>query len=65
MINQIREFLIKRIDPVFIIVFGSFAKDKTHPKSDIDIAFYDLAENTRDFNHEMNWLRIGHDSMSC
>ena len=40
MINQIREFLIKRTDPVFIIVFGSFAKDKTHPKSDIDIAFY-------------------------
>ncbi|MBW8349338.1 hypothetical protein K0H71_07755 [Bacillus sp. IITD106] len=30
-----------------------------------DIIFYDFAENTRDFNHEMNWLRIGHDSMSC
>ena len=24
------------------------------------VCFYELAENTRDFSHEMNRLRIGH-----
>ncbi|MGE6614258.1 nucleotidyltransferase domain-containing protein, partial [Peribacillus sp. NPDC076916] len=30
----------KKIDPVFIIIFGSYAKNSTHKDSDIDIAFY-------------------------
>jgi uncharacterized protein len=36
----IQEFLISKINPSFIIVFGSYAKNNTHTDSDIDIAFY-------------------------
>jgi uncharacterized protein len=38
--SKIIDFLQDKIDPVFIIVFGSYAKGYTHSKSDIDIAFY-------------------------
>lgn len=40
MFQQIKDFLIKKVNPLFIIVFGSYAKGKTHKNSDIDIAFY-------------------------
>jgi uncharacterized protein len=36
----IKDFLISKINPSFIIVFGSYAKNNTHTESDIDIAFY-------------------------
>nr|WP_249315607.1 hypothetical protein [Bacillus sp. FJAT-49711] len=39
----------------------SFEEEKT-AKYILD--FYDIAENTCDFNHEMNRLRIGRDFMS-
>lgn len=39
-IRVVQEFLIRKMDPVFIIVFGSYAKNSTHKDSDIDIAFY-------------------------
>lgn len=49
-LQNIREFLIKKINPIFIIVFGSYAKGSTHHDSDIDIAFYadDAQLNTYD-----------------
>ncbi len=40
MFQIIQDFLINKIDPTFIIVFGSHAKDSVHKESDIDIAFY-------------------------
>ncbi|MBD8590385.1 nucleotidyltransferase domain-containing protein [Peribacillus simplex] len=40
MFQTIQDTLIKKIDPVFIIIFGSYAKKSTHKDSDIDIAFY-------------------------
>jgi uncharacterized protein len=36
----IRDFLINKINPSFIIVFGSYAKGNIHKNSDIDIAFF-------------------------
>lgn len=38
--QTIRDTLIKKVNPVFIIVFGSYAKNSTHKNSDIDIAYY-------------------------
>lgn len=40
MFQSIQEFLIGKIDPSFIIVFGSYSKNTTHRDSDIDVAFY-------------------------
>ncbi|WP_083711587.1 type VII toxin-antitoxin system MntA family adenylyltransferase antitoxin [Domibacillus epiphyticus] len=40
LVQTIQNFLIKHINPSFIIVFGSYAKGTTHKESDIDIAFY-------------------------
>ncbi|MCQ6282812.1 nucleotidyltransferase domain-containing protein [Bacillus sp. EB600] len=39
-LEKAQEFLINKINPSFIIVFGSFANGTTHKESDIDIAFY-------------------------
>lgn len=39
MITVIKDFLIERIDPSFIILFGSYATGCTHSESDVDIAF--------------------------
>ena len=39
-INSIKEFLIKKRSPVFIIIFGSAAKYMLREDSDIDIAFF-------------------------
>ncbi|MFT8323434.1 MAG: nucleotidyltransferase domain-containing protein [Bacillus sp. (in: firmicutes)] len=36
----ITDFLMKKITPSFIIVFGSYAKNTVHDQSDMDIAFY-------------------------
>lgn len=38
--QTIRDFLKSKVDPAFIIVFGSYAKQTERPDSDIDIAFY-------------------------
>lgn len=38
--RQVREFITEKLNPDFIIVFGSYAKRTTHSESDIDIAFY-------------------------
>lgn len=40
MFQSIQEFLIGKMDPSFIIVFGSYAKDSIHKDSNIDVAFY-------------------------
>ncbi|SDN46509.1 Predicted nucleotidyltransferase [Fictibacillus solisalsi] len=40
MFQIIQEFLITKINPTFIIIFGSYAKDSVHKESDIDIAFH-------------------------
>lgn len=39
-ILQIKDFLIDKIDPDFVILFGSQATGQTHPDSDVDIAFF-------------------------
>jgi predicted nucleotidyltransferase len=39
-VQMIRDFLLNKINPVFIIVFGSYAKGSTHQDSDIDVAFF-------------------------
>jgi len=44
-LEKAQEFLISKIDPSFIIVFGSFANGTTHKESDIDIAFYHKERN--------------------
>lgn len=38
--QQVTKFMTKKINPDFIIIFGSYATGTTHSKSDIDIAFY-------------------------
>ncbi|KMK74359.1 type VII toxin-antitoxin system MntA family adenylyltransferase antitoxin [Alkalihalobacillus pseudalcaliphilus] len=38
--EHITRFLIPKLDPVFIIVFGSYAKDMNRIDSDLDIAFF-------------------------
>ncbi|CAH0343876.1 nucleotidyltransferase domain-containing protein [Bacillus sp. CECT 9360] len=40
MFQQIQDFLVNKLNPAFIIVFGSYAKNSTHKDSDIDVAFY-------------------------
>jgi uncharacterized protein len=45
MFQTIQDTLMKRINPVFIIVFGSYAKNNTHKDSDIDVAFYSEDQN--------------------
>ena len=39
-INIIKGSIIEKIDPDFIVLFGSQATGMTHSNSDIDIAFY-------------------------
>lgn len=38
--QQVRTFLSEKLDPAFLIVFGSYAKGTTHSESDLDVAFY-------------------------
>jgi uncharacterized protein len=38
--QRIQDFLIDKLNPSYIIVFGSYAKNSNHKESDIDIAFY-------------------------
>jgi uncharacterized protein len=40
MFQQIQDFLIRKFNPTFIMVFGSYAKNSIHKDSDIDVAFY-------------------------
>ncbi|MFJ7747495.1 nucleotidyltransferase domain-containing protein [Peribacillus sp. NPDC097295] len=40
MFQSIQEFLISKVNPSFIIIFGSYAKNTIHKDSDIDVAFY-------------------------
>ncbi|TFJ93393.1 type VII toxin-antitoxin system MntA family adenylyltransferase antitoxin [Lentibacillus salicampi] len=35
-----KDFLVPKLDPVFLILFGSQAKGTEHRESDIDLAFY-------------------------
>ena len=39
-VQTIQDCLINKINPAFIILFGSYAKGTTHPNSDIDVAFF-------------------------
>ncbi|MEC2072521.1 nucleotidyltransferase domain-containing protein [Alkalihalophilus marmarensis] len=36
----IKDFLIDKLDPSFILIFGSYAKGNQRDNSDIDIAYY-------------------------
>ena len=40
MVAAIKDFLIDRIDPDFIMLFGSQVTGNVHPNSDVDLAFY-------------------------
>lgn len=44
LVNKIKEQLIKKVkqevNPAFIILFGSFAKDTVREESDIDLAYF-------------------------
>lgn len=46
-INEAVGFIVKKLNPSFIILFGSYAKGTTHTTSDLDIAFY---HQTHSFN---------------
>jgi len=39
-LELIKELITRKIDPSFIVLFGSQATETTHSESDIDIAFY-------------------------
>lgn len=49
-LEKAQEFLISKVNPSFIIVFGSFAKDTTHKESDIDIAFFKKEHNLSSYD---------------
>jgi len=38
--KKITDFIVEKIDPDFIMLFGSQVTGETHAKSDIDLAFY-------------------------
>lgn len=38
--RQVREFINEKLNPDFIIIFGSYAKGVIHSESDIDVAYY-------------------------
>ncbi|MED1203591.1 type VII toxin-antitoxin system MntA family adenylyltransferase antitoxin [Heyndrickxia acidicola] len=38
--QKIKAFLIDKLNPAFLIVFGSQAKETAHKNSDMDVAFY-------------------------
>lgn len=38
--EQVRAFLIERLNPEFVVLFGSFSRGLAHEKSDVDLAFY-------------------------
>ena len=38
--KKITDFIVEKIDPDFIMLFGSQATGETHPESDTDLAFY-------------------------
>lgn len=38
--KQITDFIVEKVDPDFIVLFGSQVTGITHPGSDVDIAFY-------------------------
>jgi uncharacterized protein len=44
-LEKAQDFLINKINPSFIIVFGSFANGTTHKESDIDLAFFKKEQN--------------------
>lgn len=50
-IQLVRGFLVKKVNPSFIIVFGSYAKGTNHPNSDIDLAFF--SESTSLSSYEL------------
>jgi len=39
-VEQIKSVLVKKLEPSFIILFGSQATGATHSESDVDLAFY-------------------------
>ena len=45
MIDQIKVFLIEKLNPDFIVLFGSQATGNSHQGSDVDVAFYKEAHN--------------------
>ncbi|TCP23778.1 putative nucleotidyltransferase [Scopulibacillus darangshiensis] len=43
--NKIEDFLVSKLNPSYIIVFGSQAKDTARKDSDLDVAFYKEDQN--------------------
>gem|GEM_PF-550668 len=43
MIETMRDFLVEKVDPNFIVLFGSYATGDMHDKSDVDLAFYKVS----------------------
>ena len=39
-LDTIKTFIMKKIDPNFIIIFGSYISGNIRPESDLDVAFY-------------------------
>ena len=39
-LDVVKNFLIKKINPDFVMLFGSYATGWTHASSDVDLAFY-------------------------
>ena len=48
-LEKAQDFLINKINPSFIIVFGSFANGTTHKESDIDLAFFKKEQNSSSY----------------
>ncbi|GGJ83074.1 hypothetical protein GCM10007063_01970 [Lentibacillus kapialis] len=44
-IKKVKDVLIPKLDPVFLILFGSQAKGTQNDESDIDVAFYCREKN--------------------
>jgi predicted nucleotidyltransferase len=43
--QKIKDFLVDKLNPAYLIVFGSQAKETAHKDSDIDVAFFQENED--------------------
>lgn len=54
MVNEVLEFLLPKLAPTFLMIFGSHAKRTNRIESDLDIAFY--KENANFSTYELFML---------
>lgn len=52
-VSKIKELLVNRLDPEFILIFGSAVTGETHEASDLDIAFHKKSKTS---NYEIFML---------